>query len=72
MDSLIAIGSSASLVYGIAALIMIIYGTTAGDHELVHKYLHNLYFESAAVVVALVSVGKYMEASNKEKTKLIL
>ncbi len=61
MDSLIAIGSASALVYGLVALGMIAYGTATGAHELVHRYLHNLYFESAAMILTLVSLGKTLE-----------
>lgn len=60
MDSLIAIGTSAAFLYGVYAVVKII----AGDHMMVHQ----LYFESAAVVVTLVMLGKYLEAGSKSKT----
>lgn len=68
MDSLIAIGSSASLVYGIVAIYRMSYGLGHGDMELVHRYYHDLYFESAAMILALITVGKYLEARSKGKT----
>lgn len=61
MDSLIAIGSSASLIYGIFATVMIFIGTIGEDPELIHKYAHDLYFESAAMILTLVSLGKTLE-----------
>ena len=68
MDSLIAIGSSASLLYGIFAIYRMSYGLGKGDMELVHRYYHDLYFESAAMILALITVGKYLETRSKGKT----
>lgn len=68
MDSLIAIGSCASLAYGIFAIYRMSYGLGHGDMELVHRYYHDLYFESAAMILALITVGKYLEARSKGKT----
>ena len=60
MDSLIAIGTSAAFLYGIFATIMIAIGN--------HHYVHELYFESAAVILTLITLGKYLEAVSKGKT----
>lgn len=68
MDSLVAIGSGASLAYGIFAMFRMAYGFGHGDMELVHEYAHALYFESAAMILTLVTVGKYLEARSKAKT----
>ena len=68
MDTLIAVGSSASLVYGIVALFRMSYGLGAGDFALVERYLHDLYFESAGMILALVTVGKYLESLSKKRT----
>lgn len=68
MDSLVAIGSGAALVYGIFAMFRMAYGCGHGDMELVHEYAHALYFESAAMILTLVTVGKYLEARSKAKT----
>ncbi|MGM9683072.1 MAG: heavy metal translocating P-type ATPase [Eubacteriales bacterium] len=68
MDSLVAIGSSAALLYGIFALYGIMYGTGSGNVELVERYSHQLYFESAAMILALVTLGKFFEARSKSKT----
>ncbi len=65
MDSLIAIGSSASFLYGVAAVILMGVGQASGNHELVHRYYHNLYFESAAMILTLVSLGKTLEGRAK-------
>ncbi|MDD6467340.1 MAG: heavy metal translocating P-type ATPase [Erysipelotrichaceae bacterium] len=68
MDSLVAIGSGSALLYGIVAIYMMAYGFGHQNMELVHQYGHSLYFESAAMIVTLVTVGKYMEAKSKAKT----
>lgn len=68
MDTLIAIGSSASLIYGIFALYRIGYGLGVQDFDLVMRYQHDLYFESAVMILALINVGKYLEARSKGKT----
>lgn len=67
MDSLIAIGSSASLIYGVFAGIMIFIGQKNGDSLLVEKYYHQLYFESAAMILTLVSLGKTLEGRARSK-----
>lgn len=68
MDSLIAVGSGAALFYGIFAIFRMSYGLGAGDLELVHKYYHDLYFESSAMILTLITVGKFLEARSKGKT----
>lgn len=68
MDSLIALGASASLLYGVFALYMIGYGLGHNDMVIVNEYRHNLYFESAAMILTLVSLGKYLESISKKKT----
>ena len=68
MDTLVAIGAGASLLYGVLALYRMAYGLGHGDEELVHRYAHALYFESCAMVLTLVTVGKYLEARSKSKT----
>ncbi len=68
MDSLIAIGSSAALVYGIYALYQMAYGYGHGDLELVHSAFMALYFESSATILALITVGKYLETRSKGRT----
>lgn len=68
MDTLIAVGSAASLVYGIFALYRIGYGLGIQDMDLVHQYQHDLYFESAVMILALINVGKYLETRSKGKT----
>ncbi|MEF9969054.1 MAG: heavy metal translocating P-type ATPase [Ruthenibacterium sp.] len=68
MDSLIAIGSSAALFYGVFAIMRIGYGLGTGNHALVMQYHMDLYFESAAMILALITLGKYLEAKSKGKT----
>lgn len=68
MDSLIAISATASMVYGLFAIIMISIGLSDSNMELVSEYHHNLYFESAAMILTLVSFGKYLEQLSKRKT----
>lgn len=68
MDSLVALGSSVSYLYGIFAVSMIIKGHIERDHALMHAYMHNLYFEGAAMIVALITLGKYLEEKSKNKT----
>ncbi|MGN0347925.1 MAG: heavy metal translocating P-type ATPase [Roseburia sp.] len=68
MDSLIAIGSGAAIVYGIFAIYRIGYGLGYGNPELVERYGHELYFESAGTILTLITIGKYLEARSKGKT----
>lgn len=68
MDTLIAIGSGASLIYGIVALFIMSYRLGAGDMNGVAEYYHQLYFESAVMILALVTLGKYLEGKSKRKT----
>ncbi len=68
MDSLVAIGSGASLLYGLFAMFRMAYGFGHGEMEVIHEYAHALYFESAAMILTLVTVGKYLEARSKAKT----
>ena len=68
MDSLIAVGSIASLVYGVFALFRMAYGMGHGDWEIVEHYRENLYFESAAMILTLITLGKFLETRAKGKT----
>ena len=72
MDSLIAIGAAASFIYGIVGTVRIGAGLSAGDMELVARWHSNLYFESAAMIVTLVDIGKFLEERSKGKTKAVL
>lgn len=68
MDSLIAVGSGAALVYGVFALYRMSWALGAGEMAIVHQYHMDLYFESAAMILALITLGKYLEARAKGKT----
>ena len=68
MDSLIAVGSGASIVYGVFALFSIGYAMGHGDWNTVELYRKNLYFESAAMILTLITIGKFLEARAKGKT----
>lgn len=68
MDTLIALGSGAALVYGIFALLMMSHAHGIGDISAVARYASDLYFESAATILTLITVGKYIEARSKSKT----
>ena len=69
MDTLVSVGSGAALVYGIFALYRMIYALSAGDIPTLEHYYHQLYFESAAMILTLVTLGKYFEARSKSKTR---
>ena len=68
MDSLIALGSGAALVYGIFAMYRISYGLGYGEMAVVEQYSHDLYFESSGTILTLITVGKYLESRSKGKT----
>lgn len=68
MDSLIAIGSSAAIGYGVFAIFRIGYGLGHMDMDVVMKYSMDLYFESAATILTLITLGKFLEARSKGKT----
>lgn len=68
MDSLIAIGASAAVLYGIFAIFRIGYGLGHVDMALVEQYSMDIYFESAGTILALITVGKYLETKSKGKT----
>lgn len=68
MDSLVAIGSSAAIIYGIYAIYCIGYGLGHGNIDLVNRYRMDLYFESAGTILTLITVGKYLETKSKGKT----
>ncbi len=68
MDSLIAIGSSAAVIYGVVAIYAIGWGLGHGDRAMVEQYSMDLYFESAGTIVTLITVGKYLEARSKGRT----
>lgn len=68
MDSLIAVGSGAAVVYGLYALFKMAYGLGHGDSAMVMDFAMNLYFESAGTILALISLGKTLEERAKGKT----
>ncbi|MDR1941361.1 MAG: heavy metal translocating P-type ATPase [Endomicrobium sp.] len=68
MDTLIAIGASASLIYGIYAIIHIWHCLLIGDLELVNAFQTDLYFESAGTILTFITAGKYLESRSKRKT----
>ena len=68
MDSLIAVGSTAAIVYGLFAIFRMSWGMGAGDMALVAKYHMDLYFEGGATILTLITLGKFLEARSKGKT----
>ena len=68
MDSLIAMGSTAALVYGVFAIYRIGWGLGHGDWAVVEQYSMDLYFESAAMILTLITLGKYLETRSKGRT----
>jgi len=68
MDTLVALGSGAAFVYSTYALFVLSDAVMASNHELVHEYMHEFYFESAAMILTLITVGKMLEARSKGKT----
>lgn len=68
MDSLIAVGSGAALIYGVFVLFSMSFAMGHGDWETVEHYRMNLYFESAAMILTLITVGKYLESRAKGRT----
>ena len=68
MDTLVALGSGASFAYSLAELFLMILALGDGDHAAVMKYGMNLYFESAAMILTLITVGKMLEAMSKGRT----
>ena len=68
MDSLIAVGSGAAAVYGVFAIFRIGYGLGHGNIALVNQYSSDLYFESAGMILTLITLGKFLESKSKGKT----
>ena len=68
MDSLIALGSGASLLYGVYALYKISWGLGHGDMAMVASFSHDLYFEGAGTILTLITLGKFFEARAKGRT----
>ena len=68
MDTLIAIGSAAAAIYSIYAIFMMGYDLGHGNMNEAHQYMMQLYFESAGMILTLISLGKYLESRSKKKT----
>lgn len=68
MDTLVALGSAAAFGYSVVAVFAMTGAQVTGGFEAAHRYLHELYFESAAMILALITVGKMLEARSKGKT----
>ena len=68
MDTLVALGSSASFIYSFAALLLMTDATIKGNMEKAFAFSHEFYFESAAMIVTLITVGKMLEAMSKGRT----
>lgn len=68
MDTLIAVSATASLIYGVAAIFIMSYNLGAGNLEVVEEYRRQLYFESAAMILTFISVGKFLEGKSKKRT----
>ena len=68
MDTLVAMGSTAAFVYSVSRLYVMGYAMGRGETDMAHMAAMNLYFESAAMILALVTIGKYMESRSKNRT----
>ena len=68
MDSLVALGSGAAFIYGLFVIYQLAYGFSYGDSQRIHQYAHDLYFESAGMILTLITMGKWLEARAKRKT----
>jgi len=68
MDSLVAVGTSASFIYGVVVLFILAYGFSYDNMQLIHHYSHELYFESTTVILVLITLGKFLEIKAKGKT----
>lgn len=72
MDSLVAMGSTASFVFSLVSLYLMSYNALNGRFDAAKSFYHNLYFESSAMILALVTLGKYFESRSKRKTSFSL
>ena len=68
MDTLVGMGSAVSYVWSVYALLAMVYHMDAGNMEMMHHYMHEFYFESAAMILTLITVGKMLEARSKGRT----
>lgn len=69
MDTLVALGASAATAFGIFAIMRMSYAQGVNDYEVLHHYRHNIYFETSAMILTLITLGKYFEARSKGETK---
>lgn len=69
MDTLVALGSSAACIFGIFAIMRMSYAQGTSDFDTLMHYRHNIYFESSATILTLITLGKYFEARSKGETK---
>lgn len=69
MDTLVSMGSAAAFIYSSCVLYAMTFAQVKGDMEAVHGYMHDLYFESAAMILTLITFGKMLEAYSKGRTK---
>ncbi len=72
MDSLIAMGTGVAFIYGLFVIYILIYAFSRNDLTLISKYSHKLYFESVTTILALITLGKYLEARAKSQTSSAL
>jgi cation transport ATPase len=72
MDTLISMGAAAALLYSLYGTIRLVNGYSIQDSALMHRYAHDLYLESAAAILSLVTLGKYLEALSKRRTSQAL
>lgn len=68
MDTLVALGAGAAMIYGLWSIIRLIIATSSKDTATIHLYADQLYFESAATILTLITVGKWLEARSKSRT----
>ncbi len=68
MDTLVGVGSISAIAYGIFCIFKLSYALANGDMETANGVLHNLYFESGAMILTLITLGKFFEAKSKQKT----
>lgn len=69
MDTLVALGASAAAIFGIFAIMRMSYALGLNDTQVLDHYRHNIYFESSATILTLITLGKYFEARSKGETK---
>ncbi len=72
MDTLVSLGAAAAIGYGIFALVQVIIGTATEDTVRIDAYRHDVYFESAAMILTLITLGKWLEAKSKGRTTTAL